>query len=374
MTTYRDFYGRYSLGSGAILPNQDKVWERFADPEIVAAYKKSIFRDLVKSGVSLDEIKEWTIMDVGTGRQALALLELGAKAVDHFDISPGNVEKVKQYIAQENISDRLSSTCCDIVETDIHREKYNFIYLNGIVQHFSNVGVGIEKCMAALKNGGLLWLYFYRSGTFENFVLFMIRDIIHYSNIATDIQKMKEHYLSSLLFFSRSGVRKDYLSSIYMDGAFTRFANLYTLQDYVGFVKNRGFEIVSSSGIDPVGRDIDHYYSRAATVLTLRKIKDRVAYDSIENNLCPEKDIDQLDRSLYREKEIIASIEIYESLKEFLRRPDVPASLSVLVSLRVFDYLATVTRAADFDPMQRHLGLQEVLSGTLQFLREEYGA
>ena len=32
------------------------------------------------------------VMDVGSGRQSIALLSLGAKSVDHYDISANNIK------------------------------------------------------------------------------------------------------------------------------------------------------------------------------------------------------------------------------------------------------------------------------------------
>ena len=42
-------------------------------------------------------------MDVGSGRQALALNKLGAKFVTHYDISKSNINNFKKYLKKNNI-------------------------------------------------------------------------------------------------------------------------------------------------------------------------------------------------------------------------------------------------------------------------------
>lgn len=373
MTTYKDVYGKYSLGSGAILSDADKVWDRIDDPEVLAGYNVSMRRDLAKSGIALDQLSNWSVMDIGTGRQALTFLNLGADKVDHYDISSENVARLSEYRTSAGLENRLKTTCCDIVETDLGKDRYDFIYLNGIVQHFSNVGKGIENCISALKKDGLLWLYFYRSGTFDNFVLYMIRDLIHESNVAGDDSLLKESYVASILSYSDEAV-KNYMTSIYIDGVFTKFAQLFTLNTYLQFAANRGLEVVSSSGIDPIGKDVDHYFSRAASVITLKKIDDSIDLSSLENTLAPQNDVNQLDKTLYAQPEILATIDLYQHMKSLLNTAGTPNSLTVFVALRIFAFLASKTRKADYDPMNRHTDLQSLLRKTIELIEGEYFA
>ncbi|MCR4378326.1 MAG: methyltransferase domain-containing protein [Rhodospirillales bacterium] len=371
MTKYKDVYGKYSLGSGAILSDENKVWDRIDEPEIMAAYNTSIRRDLVKSGISLDDLSHWYVMDIGTGRQALTFLDIGADKVDHFDISPENVARLSEYRANTAIEDRLTTTCCDVVKTDLGSDKYDFIYLNGIVQHFSNVGAGIENCIKALKKGGQLWLYFYRSGTFDNFVAYMVRDLIHSSNVAKDDKILKEHFIASILSYSDDAT-KNYATSMYIDGAFTRFAQLFTLSTYIDFIAVRGLKIVSSSGLDPLGKDVDHYFSRAATVITLQKTDDDIDFSALTNTLSPENDVNQLDKSLYNQPEILATIDLYTQLKSLLNTNNVPASLTTFVAVRLFDFLASKTRSADYNPMDRHTDMQSLMINIIKLIEGEY--
>src|SRR5437016_4442120 len=100
MTARADVYGKYSLGSGAILSDPNRVWNALADPQVVADYENSIRRDLAKSGIPIASLFDWDIMDVGTGRQALAFLSMGARHVVHHDISAENVARVEAHIQE----------------------------------------------------------------------------------------------------------------------------------------------------------------------------------------------------------------------------------------------------------------------------------
>src|SRR3989344_9680619 len=153
-------FGSYSLGSGAILKNHDTLYNQLDDPQVLHDYETSMTTDMAKSGIALEKIKDFSVMDVGTGRQAITFSsKFGAKKVSHFDISSDNVERVKQYIAGHPES-RMTTTCADLVAHKLPNEAFDLVYLNGIVQHFSDVEKGLLNSMQAVKVGGYLWLYF----------------------------------------------------------------------------------------------------------------------------------------------------------------------------------------------------------------------
>jgi SAM-dependent methyltransferase len=373
--TRREIYGKYSLGSGTILADKDRVWSAFDDPEVIASYEASMRRDLAKSGIPIDTLATWRVMDVGTGRQALAFLNMGAGQVDHFDLGAENVTRLKTHIADHGLEARIETSCSDLVEADLGRDRFDFIYLNGIVQHFSDVGRGLVNCIRALKPGGLLWLYFYRSGTFDNFLLYMLRVLANGGNVVRDEGSLREHYVAARLFFP-ADAKDSYLTSCYMDGVFTPFARLYTPKTYLAFAQECGLEIVSSSGLDPVGRDVDHYFARAAVVVTLART--RVVGDrelaAAASHLAPESEVDQLDPARYREPEILRSIELFRGLTTALDKPYVPQSIRILTALRLFAFLAQGTRAASYDSMRRHHDLHDLLERAIGLIGGEYGS
>jgi hypothetical protein len=355
MTKRAQVYGRYTLGSGSILQEKDRVWSALADETVVASYARSIRRDFDKAGIPVEDLSKWHVMDVGTGRQALAFLAMGAQKVSHFDISHDNVARVEAHIAENGLAGRLDTTCCDLVEADLGRERYDFIYLNGIAQHFSDVGRGVVNC------------------SFDQFFVYMLRNLVGGGNVASDAALMRDHYAAARMFYAADAA-DNYLTSIYMDGVFTRYAHLYTVETYLNFARACGLELISSSGLDPLGRSVDHYFARNAGVVTLRKVSETGDLDLAvaAKTLAPEAGIDQLDILLYEAPEIRRSVELYGQLKMSLAAPDVPSWLRVFVAMRLFALLAQ-TRAPDYDAMRRHADLHELLERSIGLLASEYG-
>jgi SAM-dependent methyltransferase len=374
MMSAADTYGRYSLGSGAILRNPDSLRNALADPQVIADYEASMRRDLAKSGIAIAALSSWDIMDVGTGRQALAFLAMGGRWVSHYDLSAENVGRLQTHINAAELTGRLETRCCDLVEAELGRDRFDFVYLNGVVQHFSNVGRGLVNCINALKAGGYLWLYFYRSGTFDNFVLYMLRTLASGSNIVTDGNLRRDYYAAARLYFSEEA-RDNYLVSAFMDGIFTTYARLYALRTYLKAVVDCGLEVVSSSGLDPLGRDIDHQFARAASVITLKKIRKvpDAELDRAVEPLAPEREVNQLDPGLYDDPEILTSLGCYQKLGAALASCPIAPALRMLSVLRLFAFLSQKTRASGYDPLRRHPDLQMMLASIRDLIRAEYG-
>ena len=103
-------YGKYSQGSGSILSDPDRLFADIDDGEIVESYVKSIGHDIDRTDISLDSLRGFRILDVGTGRQAIAFHRLGAKRVDHYDISVENVSRLEAYIAGKALRLQVANT------------------------------------------------------------------------------------------------------------------------------------------------------------------------------------------------------------------------------------------------------------------------
>mgnify|MGYP001414176678 CR=1 FL=1 len=153
-------YGKYSMGSGSILSDHNLVYSSLDNEEVIQQYEKSVRMDIEKSGIPLAKIKNFNIMDVGTGRQAVAFYQIGAKRVHHYDISLDNVKTMNTYIERNSLHDRINSDFADLVKYKLPNEKFDLVYLNGVVQHFSHVGIGLANCMNSIKRGGVFMALF----------------------------------------------------------------------------------------------------------------------------------------------------------------------------------------------------------------------
>lgn len=237
--------------------------------------------------MGFDDATGLTIMDVGTGRQAQCFSLLKAKSIDHYDISQEHVAyftKVKR--------PNITSTNCDLCNYELPENKYDIVYLAGIVHHFDDTGKGLYNCCKAVKINGLIWVYFYRSGTWKWLILSMVRKLITPSDI-------DNYFISSNLLY---GEEK---TSAIMDDFFAPHINLYTPSSYIRFMADLGFEVYSTSHADPLidySIDLAHH----SAVIVFKKTKNTCA--NIPRHLTPNNVVDQIS---------IANSKVYDSLDIF---------------------------------------------------------
>ena len=95
------------------------------------------------------------VMDVGTGRQALAFHQLGALKIDHYDQSAEFVSGLKAFIDHEGIEGRMSTRRADLVEYRLPENTYDFILLTRYCSALRAYGARVEKfAFAPWETGG----------------------------------------------------------------------------------------------------------------------------------------------------------------------------------------------------------------------------
>lgn len=360
-------YGRYSLGSGNVLSNPDVLFNKINNRVAIDSYKRYIISDLNKAGIALENLKNYAVMDAGTGRQAIVFHELGAKEVKHYDLSPENVARMKAFIKQKSLQNKITTECVDLVNFAPPKYYFDFIFLHGITPCFSNVEKGLINCMNSVKENGIVSLYFYRSGTFQKFAVYLIRDLID------SYFFHKEYFLSACLLFSENCIPNHFISNV-MDAFFTPHVHLFSAKSYISFVNACGFEIISSSKLDPINKNIDHGYAQPAVVINCQ----RTTLKDLENLsfgiLTPDKKIDQLDPANYSplDSEIIKTINEYNKLKNALTKNKVAGSIIIALTLKIYSYLQNVE---DIDEnLNNHKFLRIILRNAKKLIKEEFGA
>lgn len=286
------------MGSGRIMADPDNVFCPLDDPEMIKDHVKSLERDLDRLGIS---IRDKIVTDVGTGRQAIAASMLGARQVFHYDISEKNVQNLQAYI--ETHRPGISTKQVDLVE---HQpESADLVYLHGIVQHFSHTGKGLRNCLTAVKMGGHVWLYFYRSGTFKHFAYFLLRDLIlgvgHRKNI-------DDYFVNATLLYS-DHAQPNYLVSGAMDNFFVDYINLYEPKTYLEFLRQAGFKLTFSSKLEPL--DAVNHSLHESVIVGAQRISQ--GEPDVEL-LSPTESINQLDLP-YDNPLIAETVRTYQELK-----------------------------------------------------------
>jgi len=357
-------YGRYSLGSGSILPDPDRLFSAIDDAEIIQAYENSIRKDLEKAGIPLSAIKEYDILDVGTGRQAITFMRLGARRVRHYDLSRENVERLRLYIESHSLHERMSTECVDLVNYALAAKSFDLVYLNGIVQHFSHVGQGLLNCMQAVKRGGYLWLYFYRSGTLEQFLIYLIRDFIK------EVKEVHEYYTNALMLFSE-GMKPTYFISGIMDNLFVPYIHLYTPEQYFSFINKCGFEVVASSKLTSPSKNVDHS-AHPSVVVTCKRVVMKNLRKCDGDMLSPDKSVNQLDNRMYssEDKEIMQTIHDYRRLKQMTSSKKVPRSVLMSMAFRMYRFSEECSGGKE--AVATHIAFQKLCNTMCEMIDREF--
>jgi len=289
-------YGNFSHGN--------HYYDFFEDKELII--KQNVVKDdLSKAGININKIKNFTCMNVGTGRESLALSQLGAKEVFHYDISKEHVDRFKKLLSKKFKKLKIVSKNADLCKYKLPKNKFDFVYLNGIVHHFANVQDGLLNCSNSVKDGGFIWVYFYRSGTFKWFVCQMIRELI-------DVYSYNEFFLNLSNIYG-DGDTSNLLVSRIMDDFYAPYIHLYNLNNYKNFMESIGFKAykyVNSKS----NKNVDHKNLHHSAIIVFKKIKNMQKINKLYN-LKPETSINQLDKKLYKSRKIHKIIDLFNKIK-----------------------------------------------------------
>ncbi len=230
MHSYNQIYGDLSVGAGSWM--DDKLFKKnLAYPfskQVINSFKKVILKDLKRINLH-NKIKNMDVMDVGSGRQSIALLSLGAKSVDHYDISANNIKRVKKYCKNIN---NLKSYQKDICLNDFNKQKlYDFIYLQGIIQHTKIPEDALKNVCNACKTNGIIWLYHYQPTSLNYFYVKTLRKVFRNNNLVKlEKELIKLNYTAKLINFLMDDIGCDYIH-------FKNPNNYKKIMEQMGFVQ-----------------------------------------------------------------------------------------------------------------------------------------
>jgi SAM-dependent methyltransferase len=308
-------YGKYSTGSG--LDNEDENVKNIFSSSSILQYTKEISNNLYRMGIDINSLAGLDVLNIGTGREAIALSHLGAKSVSHYDYSKENVERLKSYIEKSKTTS-IKSCQADIVDYPLKQAQFDLIYTHGVIQHFSHTGVGLLNLLNSLKKNGIMWLFFYRSGSLGQFIHSMARDV----GLKKD--DLGDYYVAASLIDSQDGTPNHFVSG-FMDSVFCEYSNLFTASKYIDFVGQCGLKIIGSSKLDLLNSSVDHKYSHPSTILMVQGDKVIDLHENVDPDiLSPTQSVDQLDKELYlgqaHSLEVIEILQEYEELKDILAK------------------------------------------------------
>tara|TARA_A100001015_G_scaffold319094_1_gene440956 strand:+ start:2653 stop:3204 length:552 start_codon:yes stop_codon:yes gene_type:complete len=154
-------------------------------------YKKIILRDLKRMNIKKKQFKDLSVLDVGTGRQALIFEELGFKEIYVINNNQKNIKRLKNFL--KNSNSKIKANFIDLCSVKFSKvkKKFDLIYLHGIIQHVSDQKKAIDNCIDKLNERGLIWLYFYQFGCIKYLYIDLARKLIKKSKISINSFKKK---------------------------------------------------------------------------------------------------------------------------------------------------------------------------------------
>jgi SAM-dependent methyltransferase len=235
-----EYYGNKTLGGGTWLndDNFSKISDSPYSNEIIKKFETMVWQDICRTGIQ-NKIKRFYVLNIGSGREALALQNLGAKYVDFLDKSKSNCKKMN------NLKNDPNSKIREIYNLDICsnkfkkvKKKYDFIYLNGVLHHTKNPHLALKNLCKKLNKNGILWLYLYQMGSAYNIYRILQRKIFSKSKIK---HKFIYSYLSKK--FTPRLVERE------MDDLGCEYMHIYPIKFYTELFKKFGLKIIYTKDV-----------------------------------------------------------------------------------------------------------------------------
>lgn len=322
----KNFYNQISSGAGQRFSYKHSDLNSF-EKKIIDKYQKSIYEDLEKLAINLDlNHQDVKILDVGTGRQAIALSRIFPKAkIFHFDMSPLNVARLKNYIIKNKINN-IETRVADLDNYNFNAKiKFDLIYLQGVIQHFKTPKKALEKILSKLKLNGEAWLYFYKPGSFLQFNNFAIRKITKKLKY-NEFEKFKKYLLEKY--------SDNKMSDIFLDSILFPHVSYYDYHKIKeSFIKS-GFEIINTKTCDLSKYDFNHSEKYSAYIFSIKKIRNRKI---ILKNLKKNNSVN-IFKLNYNYKIIYLTIKSYEALLLNFKRKKISKKLLLFNLFEIFRY------------------------------------
>ena len=119
--------------------------------------------------------KSKNLLDVGTGRQSLALSKY-FKNIHHFDISNVHHKYLKKIISKKKKN--IISKKADIENYNLKKNFYDFINLDGVVMHTNSPQKMLINAFESLKKGGVMKIFIYKRGSLKFILVEFLRELI----------------------------------------------------------------------------------------------------------------------------------------------------------------------------------------------------
>lgn len=292
----KNFYGKFSSGSS--FDNMDKDFYGIRN---ISYISRLINKNLTKMRISKIFLKNKIIMNIGNGRESLALLNYNPKKIFHYDVSNVNISKFKKFIIKNNLGGKIISCQKDISKSKLPKKKFDFIYLHGIIQHVDNVNKALKNLISSMKLNGLMWFYFYRAGSFNIFLGSLQRHLLKKINIHIFKKFLKKNIKS-----------QNFIDGI-MDDCYVPNRKLFFPIAYKKYLEKNGCEIYGNTFLKRYYPNFDFINYHQSVVFFVRK---KFNLKSNIKNFDKKHDVNVLNRKYYKNEELIYILKNLEKIRK----------------------------------------------------------
>lgn len=146
-----------------------------ADPQqTLQKYRRRICAELAKFGISIEQLRDKTILDIGSGWQAIVFQELGCRQVYHLDINPKHVDFLNAYLAEHGIRN-ITSEQADISRSLGSAHGIDLAFVAGVYHHLADREGFLGKLLPNMAANSDILFRVYRAGTWSRWLVAMLR-------------------------------------------------------------------------------------------------------------------------------------------------------------------------------------------------------
>ena len=232
--TYNKVYGKYTLGGGSWINKKHfkKIDTNIFNEDILDSFQTMVLQDLCRMNID-KKINKMSVMNTGSGREAIAFENLNAKSIDLVDISKENCQNLKKYKNKNNSNINIYNLDIGGKKFSNIKKKYDLIYLNGVIHHTKNPNTSLYNIANKIKDDGLVWIYFYQFGSPYNIVRKLLKLLFWSSKIS-----QKNFYEKIKKIFSPKSVERT------MDDIGCDYAYILPSSYYLNIMKILGFKMI----------------------------------------------------------------------------------------------------------------------------------
>jgi 2-polyprenyl-3-methyl-5-hydroxy-6-metoxy-1,4-benzoquinol methylase len=146
-----------------------------ADPQqTLQKYRRRICSELAKFGISLEQLRDKTILDIGSGWQAIVFQELGCRQVYHLDINSKHVDFLNRYVSENGIKNIISEQA-DISCSLGSAHDIDLAFVAGVYHHLADREGFLGKLLPNMAANSDILFRVYRAGTWSRWLVAMLR-------------------------------------------------------------------------------------------------------------------------------------------------------------------------------------------------------